>query len=363
MLTRSVLVASLVFVAACSPNADEASEGAGGAGAVGGSNTGGASGSVGGGGSGAGTGGQGGSYVPSPGTLHEHETFEHDGGTRTYHFYEAGGQEEFARPLVLVLHGGSAMIDAFIGKSGGAAPMGRAWLAQADKHGLHVAIPQGLAGSGTAHWNDCRGDCTHCGDEDDSGFLVELVDELSETYNVDPKRIYVAGESNGGFMSLRLAQEHPDVFAAFGPVIALMPADNKCAAATAPASVVFVLGTEDATSVYKGGEAVLAASGTMLSADDSIAYWLSKGECEDTPEVFEVPDVSQDDATTVTRFRHDCPATGKQVMRYRVDGGGHVPPSIAEQVTAFWESLVGKQNHDIETAAELWNFFEANPAQ
>ncbi|MFD2201967.1 prolyl oligopeptidase family serine peptidase [Shivajiella indica] len=45
--------------------------------------------------------------------------------------------------------------------------------------------------------------------------LFALVQEfVSKNPNIDPKRIYVGGCSNGGYMSLKLILEHPDYFAA-----------------------------------------------------------------------------------------------------------------------------------------------------
>jgi predicted peptidase len=45
--------------------------------------------------------------------------------------------------------------------------------------------------------------------------LFALIQEyVSKNPNIDPKRIYVGGCSNGGYMSLKLIIEHPDYFAA-----------------------------------------------------------------------------------------------------------------------------------------------------
>lgn len=299
--------------------------------------------------------------VISGGVLHENLELQTAGGNRTYHFYEAIGHQANPRPLIVVLHGGYATIDAFIGKPRGAAPLAGVWLELAERENLHVAIPQAIDPGKGPHWNDCRGDCRHCGEQDDVAFLVDLVESLSQRYGVDPKRVYVCGESNGGFMTLRLAQERPDLFAAYGAVIALMPRNNTCGAPKTPASVAFVVGTEDKPVRFEGGRAALAASGSVLSARQSIAAWTTLGSCVDRPEVERLQDLDRRDDSTVTRERHACPSTGHEVLMYRVDGGGHVVPSTTERVSAAWEALVGPQNHDIQTAEELWRFFEAHP--
>lgn len=40
-----------------------------------------------------------------------------------------------------------------------------------------------------------------------------LIDEIVDEYDVDPSRIYVAGPSNGGYMTLRMAADYPKFFA------------------------------------------------------------------------------------------------------------------------------------------------------
>src|SRR5687768_5425877 len=49
---------------------------------------------------------------------------------------------------------------------------------------------------------------------DDVEFLMQVIDELKQKYNVDEKRIYMAGFSNGGEMSSRAAIELSDKIAA-----------------------------------------------------------------------------------------------------------------------------------------------------
>ncbi|MEL4505598.1 prolyl oligopeptidase family serine peptidase [Luteococcus sp. H138] len=41
-----------------------------------------------------------------------------------------------------------------------------------------------------------------------------MIDELAEQYDVDRRRIYVAGPSNGGYMTMRMVADYPKLFAA-----------------------------------------------------------------------------------------------------------------------------------------------------
>ncbi|MBQ1312665.1 MAG: prolyl oligopeptidase family serine peptidase, partial [Blautia sp.] len=54
--------------------------------------------------------------------------------------------------------------------------------------------------------------------------LKAAIDEFIETYKdaIDPDRIYVGGDSNGGFMTMRMLMDYPDFFAAAFPICEAM---------------------------------------------------------------------------------------------------------------------------------------------
>ena len=142
-------------------------------------------------------------------------------------------------------------------------------------------------------------------------------------------------------------------------MIAAEPANSECAPRSAPASIAWVVGTQDAAMPWdgvEGGDGV----GAMLSADQTIANWIDHMGCEAEPTIQDMADLDPQDHSTVQRQAWECP-DGQALLRFEVIGGGHVVPSITEPVTGAWELLVGQQNHDIETADELWGFFEDHP--
>jgi predicted peptidase len=48
--------------------------------------------------------------------------------------------------------------------------------------------------------------------------LITLLDEIINTYRVDPNRVYLTGLSMGGYGSWQLGTEHPERFAAIAPI-------------------------------------------------------------------------------------------------------------------------------------------------
>ena len=57
---------------------------------------------------------------------------------------------------------------------------------------------------------------------DDVKFVSMLLDDLATVMNVDPKRVYATGMSNGGMLCYRLAAELSDRIAAIAPVSGTM---------------------------------------------------------------------------------------------------------------------------------------------
>ena len=115
-------------------------------------------------------------------------------------------------PVVIALHGASMtgkMMEAFCGLS-----------AKADEAGFIVVYPNG-AGAGrllqTWHAGSFPGKLS-VRKIDDVGFTVKMLDDLATVVNVDAKRVYCTGLSNGAMMAHRLGAELSDRIAAIAPV-------------------------------------------------------------------------------------------------------------------------------------------------
>jgi poly(3-hydroxybutyrate) depolymerase len=159
---------------------------------------------------------------------------------------------------------------------------------------------------------------------------------------------------------LRLAMEVPQRFAAVAAVVAAMPKHNGCEQRNTPISVLFMNGTEDPLLPYGGGLVGREKDdrGETASAEESVKYWLSVNHIDSKPEVYEFPDVSKKDRSSVIRYRYANENGGPEVVLYEVRGGGHNEPSRSEHYRRLYKLIVGKQNYDIEMAEEIWGFFQ-----
>jgi polyhydroxybutyrate depolymerase len=61
--------------------------------------------------------------------------------------------------------------------------------------------------------------------------------------------------------------------------------------------------------------------------------------------------------TRATRMLYGSVPGAAQVELVRIDGGGHIEPSLTQRYRPIYERLVGHQNHDFESAEEAWRFF------
>ena len=175
-------------------------------------------------------------------------------------------------------------------------------------------------------WNATDACCNFCSlPIDDVGFLEAVLDELEARFNVDPKRIYFVGHSNGGFMAYRMACEVPDRIAAIVSLAgATWDASQACAAAK-PVHVLQIHGTNDDTILYEGGNILFS---TYPGALETVEMWADSNGCALTPDTSS-PNRDLDGSiggaeTSVLRFENGCREGGSAEL-WSISGGGHNP--------------------------------------
>lgn len=147
-------------------------------------------------------------------------TLEQAGSTREYYVHVPTGYDgHHAVPLVLMLHGTNQSGEQFYNISG--------WKDVGESEGILTAYPTARvncviedgATETLTKWNSYPDNggwsfCAGVTPPDDEGFLRALVADMRARYNVDARRVYVVGFSNGGEMSARCSVYLSDVFAA-----------------------------------------------------------------------------------------------------------------------------------------------------
>ena len=209
----------------------------------------------------------------------------------------------------------------------------------AEAHGFLYAYGDGTSDKdGNPFWNATDGCCNLYGSPvDDVAYFDAIVDDVSAKYNVDKKRIYVLGHSNGGFMAHRLACERSSRIAG----IAALAGDNyldptKCKPSEHVA-ILQVHGDADQTILYPGGS---TSQGPYPSAHASVASWAQKNGCTGALGGTATLDLDANLAGNETKAETyaGCPA-GVDVALWTIQGGMHAPaflrPAWGENVWTF----------------------------
>ena len=280
------------------------------------------------------------------------DTIRIGGAERTF---AAFVPEKTPAPLVLILHGNTQQgIDMQTRAS---------WPELARNERFIAVYPDGL----NRAWGDMRSTAEVVGQRppagtDDVAFLLALVDKFVKDGSADPKRIYVAGVSNGGAMAMTLACQEPQVFAgAASMIMSFTPTMAERCKPRLPIAMLLMNGTADPLVAYHGGKGASARLGlpNMWSTERTIAFWRKVNGCDATDSVTnQLTNGDGDDGSTVTRIDARCPA-GQDVVLYRINNGGHRVPGKGSDAKnkQMVDALLGPQNHDIDGPEVIWTFF------
>jgi len=266
-----------------------------------------------------------------------------------------GYQPDTPLPVVIALHG----------RPGTAA--GMAYILDLNRvaaaNNFIVVYPSGSLVIGAEpgrEWNYTRGLASYYPqnitvvDVDDAAFLSLVIDDLALDLAIDQRRVYIAGFSNGGFMTQRLACEASNRFAAFASIAATIPPDYALLCEnTPPVPILLMHGTYDAVIPWKG----TAAGGIqgLLSVPDTVLFWALYNRCnvDDTTYTI-VPFTTPSPTTRASFYEFGGCAGDAEVMFYIIEGGGHNLPGAKDR---FGSAMAGEVNTDIRTSEVIWEFF------
>lgn len=234
---------------------------------------------------------------------------------------------------------------------------------KADEAGFITVTPQGRTSTliDEPHWNFVLAPSI-LGEPNDLGFIEDLLDEVESQLCVDPRRVYSAGYSNGGFMSVRLACSLEGRIAAiaavagvyYPPVASGLPIDEDCPG-DRPVPIIAVHGTDDPIVPFDGGPSLLnyvvRAVETEIMPD-----WVEHNGCFGSFNTNYAPGVRRRlyrecDATTVLYVVEDADGAGSGT-----EGGGHQWPDPAFEKSP---GSLGPATREINANDLIWDFLES----
>lgn len=194
-------------------------------------------------------------------------------------------------PLLIMLHGA--------GGDGARAERVTGFTDAALANEFVVAYPNGTRANfieGELAWN--AGAC--CGlasadRVDDVTFVLTMIAELQAEYSIDASRIYLAGYSNGGMLSYRLACEHSELFAGVA-VISGAHNYSDCEP-TQPVPLLIIHGVADLTVPFEGGETNVRTATRFgqwmnTSVEYATNFWVTHDDCKVDAVITELPPTS-----------------------------------------------------------------------
>jgi len=226
----------------------------------------------------------------------------------------------------------------------------------ADEKGFVVAYPYGSNGEvdKSLSWN--AGFC--CGTalfnmSDDIGFINLMTNKIVKEYDIDAKKVYLAGFSNGALLTLKIASERPELFSAYGVMAGAIggqgPGSNgfvNLKMPKIPTKIIMIHGKDDPAIPYEGGQSKylgrIPSPVSVVSFAISKKFWLTADKCEG---------LEANINNGVTREIGKKCAQGSNLEAISVEGRGHIwLGGMLEQVTYG-------ETKKVNTSEEFWRFF------
>lgn len=231
----------------------------------------------------------------------------------------AGYDPAVPAPLVMLLHG--------YGSNGADQESYLRFQPFQDEYGFVYVTPDGTVdGLGNRYWNATGACCNFFGaGTDDSGYLLALIEAIEAVASIDARSIHIIGHSNGGFMSYRMACDHPDKIASIASLAGATHLDPADCGTGNPVHILQIHGTNDGTIAFGGGNIL---GNFYPGAVETAQLWADKSGCDPNTTVeqqalnldFSVPGPE----SSITRYPSGC-AAGGSVELWTIPGGSHVP--------------------------------------
>jgi polyhydroxybutyrate depolymerase len=305
----------------------------------------------------------------------------HDNLTRWYLEYRPDSivtSDRTPYPMVILFHGGTQSMREIMGRTSYGT---NRWLTISDDNGFLLLVPNGVnletgdTYGDDQNWIDVRnsgGAGLNISTYDDVDFVAQLIQQYvtNENFNVDPKRVYSVGSSNGGLMTYSLLLRTPELFAAGAAFIANLPASTSTTESipypnqTTP--IMIMNGNKDRLMKWDGGILNSGPGGVVRSAHETRDFWIQANSASTADAIYTtLPNRNWFDRCRI-RSEYYPPDINRNPLAapvhfYEMDGSGHGVPSTRGffniRRNLYDLLLSGPSCHDVNGADIAWEFF------
>lgn len=267
-------------------------------------------------------------------------------GPRTFQLYAPASPPRPA-PLVMFLHGAGGSAEWADEETG--------WSRLAVSERFAIVLPEGLPPdpakpakflTNPLRWNDGSiGPTGTPSTADDVGFLGDVLDEASRRAEIDSRRIYATGFSNGAGMTFRLAAELASRLAAIAPVAGYCW--RREAKPARPVPTCYIIGAEDPLVPWRGGQVRSPWLHRFVPRPpvlESLEYWADAIGCDTIPR-------TESDTRGVRVEVYPGPVEFRSTI---VEGLGHHWPGGLGRLS---HKVAGPPSNALDATREIWRFF------
>ncbi|MBU1705982.1 hypothetical protein KKG19_04650 [Patescibacteria group bacterium] len=265
--------------------------------------------------------------------------------------------EDHPSAVVIMFHGGGGTAQDAITETG--------WNKKADRGGFLAVFPEGSRqdpdnpasfSNNPQTWNDGSNRPTVGAvrrEIDDVRFVSALIDDLIARFNVDERRIYATGFSNGASMTFRVGRELSGRLAAIAPTAGSDWLEKRPIGR--PISLLYMTGTADPLNPIDGGEIFIGQTsyGIKPPVQQTIQKWVQMLSCPADSSVIYNSD-------GVIGMAYSPCMEGSEVVFYTIDGMGHwwpgwIPP---DSYPSWLMNIFGNPSDKIQGTDVIWEFFQ-----
>ena len=187
-----------------------------------------------------------------------------------------------------------------------------------------------------------------------------MIMQMSGEHQLDPRRIFAAGFSNGGIFAHYLGSQLAGRLAAIAPVSGgLAEPVLHHFKPSAPISVCMIHGAADTVVPYNGGDVDVRDNGRIIATTQCANLWTQQVGSFAAPMSSLLSDTTPNEhrRVTYTRWPH-AKKGGAEVVLYTIENGGHGWPT--EPQLSLMQSI-WHVSHSFDATKAIWEFFKKHP--
>lgn len=277
--------------------------------------------------------------------LHHRFALPHDRRDRHYEVVLPGREPAAPMPVIIAIHGATGSLETYRKVAN--------LEALARREGILVVYPEGTRVGNVLLWN--AGACCLVGPRppDDVDFLLHVLDDVERRFDVDPRRVYAVGMSNGAMMTYRLATEAPERFAAVATVAG--PMALRHFEPRAPISIMHIQSVDDPILPFAGRRLPPLP---LPSGEKTLRRWLDYAHCPAEPagETVRHGSAGEPPGWQAVRTRWAPCNAGTEIVLWKLAGAGHVWPGGYQP--PHLRAFAGGEFDVIDASREIWQFFQ-----